>query len=123
MGTPFTDRGRELAKTMTAHQMAEASGRALSHGWWRRLVLDGPWGSNHGTGRVNPPPPETVEGIAALFGLPEARVRQMIVEDWYGVRPDNGLSDRVQNFGVLIDLLDAGDYDLVRKTLQRLVEE
>jgi len=96
------------------------SDNALSHGWWRRLVQEGPWGVSSGTGRVGPPSEERLGGIAKLFGTTPERVAQMIAADWYGVQTGVGVSDRVLNLSHLIDGLDDADASLVESLLRRL---
>jgi hypothetical protein len=118
--TPFWDKARELAQSIDYIDMSAKSDRALSHGWWRRLVLDGPWGEGSGAGRVNPPSPEKIDGIAKLFGTTSERVAQMIAADWYGVQRGIGVSDRVLNLSHVIDRLTDGDAALVEEVARRL---
>lgn len=100
--------------------MQVQSDKALSHAWWRRLVQDGPWGESSGTGRVNPPSPERLDGIGKLFGTTPDRVAQMIAADWYGVQTGVGVSARVLNLSHLIDDLSDEDAELVESLLRRL---
>jgi hypothetical protein len=118
--TPFWDKARELASSMDYIDMSAGSDRALSHGWWRRMVLDGPWGEASGAGRVNPPAPEKLDGIAKLFGTTRERVAQMIAADWYGVQVGFAVSDRVLNVSHLIDRLSDEDASLHEALLRRL---
>jgi hypothetical protein len=120
--TPFLDKTKELAQSMgyIDMQVRSESDKAMSHAWWRRLVQDGPWGEGAGTGRVNPPGPERLDGIAKLFGTTPNRVAQMIAADWYGVQTAVGVSDRVLNLSHLIDALDDQDASLVESLLRRL---
>jgi hypothetical protein len=118
--TPFWDKAKELAQSMDYIDMSAKSNRALSHGWWRRLVLDGPWGEASGAGRVNPPGPEKIDGIASLFETSPERVARMIAADWYGVQRGIGVSDRVLNVSHLIDRLSDEDALLHASLLRRL---
>lgn len=118
--TPFWDKTKQVAGSMDYTAMQVYSDNALSHGWWRRMVQYGPWGEGGGTGRVNPPSPERLAGIAKLFGTTEERVAEMIAEDWYGVHAGADVSARVVNFGHLIDDLTDEDVELVESLLRRL---
>lgn len=111
-GHPFWDRAREVSGNMTYTGMAEGSLNARSHNWWRQLVESGP-------SKVSPPGPETLDGIAALFGVAPERVAEMVAEDWFGVRV-SGESDRVLNTRHLIDSLDEGDAVVLEGVLRRL---
>lgn len=102
--------------------MDAESGRARSHGWWRRLVEDGPWGKGYRTGRVGPPDREALGGIARLFGTTPERVAEMIAADWYGVRTEMEMSDRVLNLSHLLDALSDEDAKLVESIARRLVD-
>lgn len=99
------------------------SGRARSHGWWRRLVEYGPWGSGYNTGRVGPPDREALDGIAGLFGTSPERVAEMVAADWYGVRAEVEVSDRVLNLSHVLDALSDADAHLVWHIAQRLAGE
>lgn len=122
MSTPFTDKAREIARTTTYAEMSRRSNGALSHEWWRRLAAHGPWGGSMATGRVTPPAREAIPGIALLFGLPGARVAEMIAEDWFSARPEGGLTDRVLNARHAIDSLSDEDYGMVAGLARRLAE-
>lgn len=85
------------------------------------MVEHGPWGGGRsGAGRVGPPEREAIPGIAKLFGTTPARVAEMIAADWYGVRTEADVSERVLNFKHLIDALDSDDVLLVDRILRRL---
>lgn len=100
--------------------MDAESGRARSHGWWRRLVEDGPWGKGYRTGRVGPPDREALEGIAKLFGTSPTRVAEMVAADWYGVSTEMEVSDRVLNLSHVLDALSHEDAKLVEDIARRL---
>jgi hypothetical protein len=118
--TPFWDKARELASSMDYIDMSAGSDRALSHGWWRRMVLDGPWGERSGAGRVNPPAHEKLDGIAKLFGTTPKRVAQMIAADWYGVQTDDAPSARALNLIHVFEALDDEDAALTESLMRRL---
>jgi hypothetical protein len=119
--TPFWDAARELARKMDYVEMQVRSDRARSHAWWRRMVEYGPWGGGTSSaGRVGPPEREAIPGIAKLFGTTPERVAEMIAADWYGVRTEADVSERVLNFRHLIDALDPDDVLLVDHILRRL---
>jgi len=121
--TPFWDQAREIARTKDFVTMDAESGRARSHGWWRRLVAYGPWGETTGAGRVGPPDREALDGIAALFDTTPERVAEMIAADWYGVRSTVEVSTRVLNLGHLLDALDEKDAKLVESIIRRLAAD
>jgi hypothetical protein len=103
--------------------MDAESGRARSHGWWRRLVEHGPWGVGYSTGRVGPPDREALDGIAKLFGTSPTRVAEMVAADWYDVRTEMEVSDRVLNLSHVLDALSDEDAKLVELVARRLVDE
>lgn len=105
---------------MDYFDMAANSDRAASHGWWRRMVQDGPWGEGSGSGRVGPPGPEKFDGIAKLFGTTPERVAQMVAADWFGVQTEASVSDRVLNLSHLIDALSDEDAEMVEDLIRRL---
>jgi hypothetical protein len=100
--------------------MSVECGRARSHTWWKRLVEHGPWGQGPGYGRVGPPDPEALEGIAELFGTTVEQVAAMVAADWYGVNPDTDVSTRVLRLGPVLDNLDDADAELVKSLAHRL---
>jgi hypothetical protein len=93
------------------------SDSARSHGWWRNLVVHGPW---NGESRVGPPGPEALPGIARLFGTTPEQVAVMIAADWYGVRLDTAVSPRVLRIAPILDHLNDGDAGFVEMLAHRL---
>jgi hypothetical protein len=110
MGTPFADRVRHInAIFHTYAQMAATTGRSAA--WWNNLAL----------GKVvNPPPRELVPGMASMLGVPERRVREMIAEEWYDVRPDDSASRRALALSSDLTMLDEADYEIVEKLTRHL---
>lgn len=121
--TPFWDRAKEIARTKDFVNMDAESGRARSHGWWRRLVEYGPWGQAFRSGRVGPPDREALPGIAKLFGTTPERVAEMVAADWYGVNTDAEVSARVLNLSHILDSLSDDDAKLVESLARRLAED
>ncbi|WP_433679691.1 hypothetical protein [Nocardia sp. CA-119907] len=119
--TPFWDAANRIAQTMDYQDMAHRSDRARSHGWWRNLVEYGPWKGP--AGRVSPPDPDALSGIAKLFGTSEGQVRAMIAADWYGVQQNTEISARVLRLGPLFEQLTDEDADLAEKLIRRLSQQ
>ena len=103
--------------------MEYESGRARSQAWWRRLVERGPWGSGYNTGRVGPPDREALDGIADLFGTSPERVAEMVAADWYHVRIEREVSDRVLELSHVLDVLSDEDTHLIWHIALRLADE
>ena len=98
--------------------------KPMAFGCRRELALlrqgDGPPGCN--TGRVGPPDREALGGIAKLFGTSPERVAEMVAADWYGVRTEIDVSDRVLNLSHILDALSDDDAKLVESIARRLAE-
>ncbi|MEV0344010.1 hypothetical protein AB0H49_33875 [Nocardia sp. NPDC050713] len=103
---------------MDYQDMAHACDRARSHAWWRNLVEHGAWGGI--AGRVGPPDPDALDGIARMFGTTPEQVGVMIAADWYGVHQDEQISSRVRQLAAVIDELTEEDADLVESLARRL---
>ncbi|MFF3359139.1 hypothetical protein ACFYWN_42640 [Streptomyces sp. NPDC002917] len=74
------------AAGVTFNQMESTTWRvggkegSRSSAWWNNMSN---WEME------TPPAPKYIPGIAAVLGLPERQVHELIAEQWYGVRPDN----------------------------------
>jgi hypothetical protein len=121
--TPFRDTATALRDSKGYLRMQVECDDARSHTWWKRLVEDGPWGSRPGVGRVGPPEPDTLGPIANLFGTTPERVAEMIAADWYGVRPENGVSNHTRNLSYLLDALEDDDVSLLETIARRLAKD
>ncbi|MDX3313048.1 helix-turn-helix transcriptional regulator [Streptomyces sp. ME08-AFT2] len=107
---PFADRVRHInACFHTYAQMAGMTGRSAA--WWNNLAL----GKS-----VNPPPPDLIPDMASMLGVPERRIREMIAEEWYGVRPDDSASRRAMALSSDLVMLDDADYEVVEKLTRHL---
>jgi len=117
--TPFQDMARKIAKKKSYVAMSYECDQVRSHGWWKNLVDYGPWkGPNHT--RVNPPDPQSLTGIAKLFGTSAEEVAAMVAVDWYGVHRDVEMSARAQRLAPILDKLSESDVGLVDALAQRL---
>ncbi|MFE1443933.1 hypothetical protein [Streptomyces sp. NPDC058739] len=90
----FSEAVRERnAAGMTFNQMEattwDVGGKegSRSSAWWNNMAK---WHMD------TPPAPKYVPGIAAVLGLPERQVHELIAEQWYGVRPDDRLPGRLR---------------------------
>ncbi|MEV0876613.1 hypothetical protein AB0I85_02120 [Micromonospora echinofusca] len=116
--TPFRSMAGKLSAQMDYVTMSVMCDRARSHAWWKNLVEYGAWKGPGG--RVGPPDPEALPGIAKLFGTTEKQVAAMIAADWYGVLPNAEVSTSALNLGPLLDELDESDLELVEALVRRL---
>lgn len=114
---PFWATATIVASRMDYVSMQVNSDGARSHGWWRNLVENGPWG---GKSRVGPPGPEALPGIAKLFSTTPEQVAVMIAADWYGVHRDTAVSPRMLRLAPMIDRLDDADAGFVEMLAHRL---
>lgn len=120
--TPFTDIAARIAQDRGYLAMSVGSDGARSHTWWKRLVELGPW-QTRGYGRLGPPDPEALDGIAKLFGTTAEQVAVMVAADWYGVRPTADVSARVRRLSPFLDRLNEADAELVGALVRRLASE
>ncbi|MEE1759734.1 hypothetical protein [Streptomyces sp. SP18BB07] len=91
----FSEAVRERnAAGMTFNQMEattwDVSGKdgSRSSAWWNNMAR---WQMD------TPPAPKYVPGIAAVLGIPEREVHELIAEQWYGVRPDDRVPRRLRS--------------------------
>lgn len=118
--TPFRDTAQQVADRLGSDYAAMQvhSDRARSHAWWRNVVNHGAWAGPAGT-RVGPPDPESIPGIAQLFGTTEEQVQSMIAADWYGVVPDGSYTAQTQRIAANLENLAEDDRDLVEGLVAR----
>lgn len=110
---PFRDAVQALRDQGVKYQDLHLDAqRVRSTAWFNNLV-------NNGASAVSPPTADAVEGFAALFKTTPERVKEMIAEEWYGVRMEE-LSPTVQHLASRIDALDEADVKLVESLIQRL---
>ena len=112
-GRPFTSRIIELRRHMRYTDLENKSNRARSTAWFNNLV------NGRSQWNVNPPPDQTIDDLATLMSTTAEHVRQMIAEEWYGVRTTE-LSARVRSLAPRLDALNADDAALVEQLVQRL---
>ena len=110
---PFRQKVVDLNRTMRFSDMAHECNDARSSAWWNN-VKNGQ--------RVAPPPPEILDDIGRLFGVPAERVAEMVAEQWYGISPTADLSMRVRAIGSSLDALSDRDYALVESLVHRLAK-
>jgi hypothetical protein len=120
--TPFRDTACVIARTNDYITMSHDSDRARSHSWWKNLVEHGAWNGPPGGGRVGPPGPDAIPGIARLFGTTPQQVAAMIAADWYGVHPDTEISGTVLRLGPIFDQLGEDDLTLLDTLARRLAQ-
>jgi len=117
--TPFKDIAKRIGRLKDYQTMSHESDRARSHGWWKNLVEHGAWGGRNGN-RVGPPTPETLPGIAKLFGTTVEQVSAMVAADWYGVYPDADVSPRALALSPTLDRMGESDAALLETLAKRL---
>jgi hypothetical protein len=118
--TPFRDTAKKLARQNDYITMSVECNRVRSHSWWKNVVEYGAWGGPRRGGRVGPPDPEALDGIAELFDTTPDQVARMVAADWYGVGADHDLSHQVLRLGPALDRLTEEDADLVEQFILRL---
>lgn len=96
---PFTHALKGVRDTTGSYaDVARRAGYARSTSWLTKLAsAREPWSVAH------PPTPACLPALARMFGVSEARVREMVAQEWFGV-----------------DALSVGP---VAKSLARLVDE
>lgn len=98
-------------KGMRFIDMQIRSDEARSAGWWNQVA--------NGV-IVNPPPRDLFPKFAQMMGVTERRVAEMAAEEWYGVTPMDGISNRVQGLADAIDSLSDDDVAMVEALIHRL---
>src|SRR5438270_4352897 len=94
---PFTQTVIRLNRSgVRYYDMQQDSGEARSSGWFNKVA---------NRERVSPPPPETLDGLARLFGTTPEAVASMVAEEWYGIRPDEPTHDRVKRLAPALAML------------------
>lgn len=112
MGKPFSDTVRKLNQSgMRYYDMQRESNEARSSAWWNQLA--------NGYRDIKPPT-EQLDDIAEMMGVTERRVREMIAEEWYDIRPGDVISERVRHLASAIDELTDEDAQLVEQLIHRL---
>jgi hypothetical protein len=120
--TPFRETATKIAESKGYVAMQAECGGTPSHTWWKRLVEGGAW-KDRGWGRVSPPPPNKLGGIANLFGTTVEQVAAMIAADWYGVHPKTEVSARVLRMSPVLDKLTETDSEMVEALARRLARD
>lgn len=112
MSYVFTERVRRLnARGMTFNRMAAACNFVRSAGWFNKLV-------NYDEG--NPPPPSTLVDLATMMGLSKRRVAELIAEEWYGVRPDDGVPVHLRSLVAALRGVEPADIPVVEQLVKHL---
>ena len=110
---------RALNRRLTYEEISRRSKWARSSAWFNNLVNRdvGPnyWG-------VNPPGPDTWDGIAELLNVTADDVRQMVAHEWFGVKQE-GTSERVAALATRLDKLDDEDANFIDSLLTRLTTD
>ncbi len=115
---PFTDRVNALRRRGDRYSdLATGSGDARSSAWFNNLCNSGdPW-------KVSPPSRDAIPGLAALLGVSQKLVKEMISEEWYGVGRSEPLSSRVQSLGPVLDTLTDEDFARIESLSNRLAKD
>lgn len=105
---PFTHALKGVRDTTGSYaDVARRAGYARSTSWLTKLAsATEPWSVAH------PPTPACLPALARMFGVSEARVREMVAHEWFGV---DGLSVSpvAKALARLVDELDQDQVALV----------
>lgn len=119
--TPFTDAVlRRNEAGMTYSQMEaktwEVGGKegSRSAGWWNNMAKY--W-------MATPPGPNYIPGIAAVLKLSQRRVRELIAEQWYGVKPGDGLPGKLAPLVATARGVKSEDLPLLAELAQALSDK
>jgi hypothetical protein len=117
-GRPFSARlhNIRIKNRLRYSDMAARSSDARSSAWFNKLLnWSHPW--------VNSPPTrDTFSRLADLLETSEEHVREMIAEEWYGVKSSE-VSPRVRRLSARIDELSDEDAELLERFLNRFHQE
>lgn len=105
---PFTHALKGVRDTTGSYaDVARRAGYARSTSWLTKLAsAREPWSVAH------PPTPACLPALARMFGVSEARVREMVAQEWFGV---DGLSvgPVAKSLARLVDELDQDQVAMV----------
>ncbi|WP_405942553.1 hypothetical protein [Streptomyces sp. NBC_00207] len=96
----------------TFQMMAADAGFVRSTAWFNN-------NANY-TRYATPPAPKYVPGVAKALGVSERRVAEMVAEQWYGVRPDDTVPDRLRDVLDVLRCMDMEDVAEVEKLAKHL---
>ncbi|MFD7750666.1 hypothetical protein [Streptomyces sp. NPDC059757] len=108
---------RRNAAGMTYSQMEaktwDVGGKegSRSAGWWNNMA-------NYLM--ETPPAPKYFPGIAKVLKVSERRVSELVAEQWYGVRPDDEVPERLRDLVVLLAEIDPKDLPVVENLAEAL---
>jgi transcriptional regulator with XRE-family HTH domain len=112
---PFVEAVEKLhASGVTFQEMAKRCGGVRSAAWWNRVAR------NRNT---DPPPWQEVDKIAQVLGVTPRRVQELIAQDWYGVTPFDGVSERTRRMSAVLDGLTDEDAEFVSALAHRLHQD
>ena len=113
---PFTSRVNEVRARKRLRYTDLASGclDARSSAWFNNLCnASTPW-------KVNPPDEAALAGLARLLEVETESLREMISQEWYGVRREEPLSPRIQSLRPTLEALAPEDFSRVEDLALRL---
>ncbi|MFF8775256.1 hypothetical protein [Kitasatospora sp. NPDC015120] len=111
----FSQAVRRANRRMTYSQMEAATWQvggkegSRSSAWWNNMAnykMD------------TPPAPKYLPGIAAVLGLNQRAVEELIAEQWYGVRSDDQIPERLQALVATLRGVDPEDIPLLQGLAQ-----
>ncbi|MFF1785593.1 hypothetical protein ACFVX9_03935 [Kitasatospora sp. NPDC058243] len=85
-----------------------------SSAWWNNManyLMD------------TPPAPKYFPGIAAALGLPQRRVAELVAEQWYGVRPDDGVPSHLRSLITVLRTVERGDVIAIEQMAKHLADK
>jgi hypothetical protein len=100
---------------VTYQQMAERCGGVRSASWWNRIV--------RADETTDPPPHQHLGKIAEMLGMTERRVQELVAQEWFGVTPFDGVSERTRRMSAVLDGLPEEDFEFVSALAHRLHKE
>jgi hypothetical protein len=109
---PFSWHLNELHLTYAA--LEQRCKRVRSVSWFHKLLTHAdPW-------TQNPPTRDTFEALASLLDVSVSTVKVWIAKEWYGVRNEEAISDRVKAMAYRIDRLPAKDVPAIAELIKHL---
>ncbi|MCX5077840.1 hypothetical protein OG321_35900 [Streptomyces sp. NBC_00424] len=103
---------RRNARGMTFSQMEaktwSVGGKegSRSSAWWNNMA-------NYEM--ETPPAPKYIPGVAEVLKVSERRVSELVSEQWYGVRPDDEVPERLRDLIPLLEDVDPVDLAVVEE--------
>ncbi|MEU2783659.1 hypothetical protein [Streptomyces sp. NPDC007110] len=113
MSHVFSDAILHRAESLSYESIASLSG-VRSVTWWNQMA-------NYGADA--PPAPGLIPDLARALELSERRVEELVAEQWYRVRPNDEIPERLRKLVKILRGIDPEDVELAEQLAQALSDK